>query len=764
MQVCGRYFTGEVIGRIQDTVDADPSMSRRALSRRVCQWLDWRAPNGNVQDMSCRKALAELDRRGLVRLPECTTEYAFQRTSPKPPEPVGDLAEVRCPLGALGEVEILPVPSRYSKLSPIWRGLMKQFHYLGDGPLCGAQIRYVVRSPAYGWLGALSFSAATWRLKAREKWVGWGEKARRANLHRVLCNSRFLIVPGVEVPNLASHVLSRCAGRVAEDWQERYGYVPVLLETFVDPSRFVGTSYRASNWIYLGQTAGRPTPYGNGKVSSGPKDIYVYPVRSDWQSVLCATPDVPLGFRPRPEDPTDWAEVEFGTVDLYDTRLQARLLTLARDFFAQPGVLVPQACGGSEAKLKGAYRFFRNPQVDMQTLLKPHVEATVERIREQAVVLAAQDTTTLNYTPHTSTKGLGPINTTQDQAVGLIVHDTLAFTVEGTPLGLLDVQCWARDPDEAGKAQERKRLPIEEKESVKWLKSYRAVGQVQALCPDTMLVSVGDREADIYELFAEAQADADGPQLLVRAERTRQRQVEQMPLWHRMEREPIAGYQEVYVPRKGSRRARTAKVAIRYAQVTLQPPQGKALPPVRVWAVYAREVEYAPSVTSPIEWMVLSTVPTRTFEEACERIAWYARRWGIEVYHRTLKSGCRIEDRRLDAADRLEACLAIDMVVAWRIYLLTKQGRETPNIPCDVYLSEDEWQTLYAFAKQRPAPAEPPPLQEAVRMIASLGGFLGRKCDGEPGTTTMWRGLQRLADITLGFTLFKSLHPTRASP
>jgi hypothetical protein len=764
MQVCGRYFSSDVIARIQATIDGEASISRRALSRRVCQWLDWRARNGRLQEMSCRKALLELDHQGLITLPECTRVYAFEQLPARADEPLPPLAQVRCTLAELGEVEVVAVSSRYSKMSRIWKGLMSEFHYLGPGPLCGAQIRYVVRCEAYGWLGALSFSAATWRLKARDAWIGWSEAARRAHLGEMVCNSRFLIVPTVDVANLASHVLSRCLRRLPSDWQERYGVRPVLAETFVDPQRFVGTTYRAANWLHVGQTAARRTPYANGKVPDGPKDIYVYRLRRDWRSVLCGEPQVPLGSRPRPEDPADWAEEEFGAVALYDNRLRARLLTLARDFFAQPGVLVPQACNGSEAKMKAAYRFFANRQVDLQSVLRPHVEATAQRIKAHGIVLAVQDTTTLNYTAHPAADGLGPINTKQDGAVGLVLHDTLAFTLEGTPLGLLDVQCWARDPAQAGKRERRKDLPIEAKESIKWLKSYRAVAEVQGLCPETILVSVGDREADIYELFAEAQQRPSGPKLLVRAERSRQRHVEQTPLWERMEGEPVAGYQEVSIPRKGSRPARTAKLAIRHAAVSLRPPRGKDLPPVTVWAVYAREVDYSPAVSSPLEWMLLTTVETGTFEQACERVGWYARRWGIEVYHRTLKSGCRIEDRRLGQGERLESCLAIDLVVAWRIYLLTKQGRETPDIPCDVFLSEHEWQVLYAYATKEPPPDDPPSLRQAVRWIASLGGFLGRRSDGEPGTTTLWRGLQRLADITTGFLLFKSLHPTRASP
>jgi hypothetical protein len=145
----------------------------------------------------------------------------------------------------------------------------------------------------------------------------------------------------------------------------------------------------------------------------------------------------------------------------------------------------------------------------------------------------------------------------------------------------------------------------------------------------------------------------------------------------------------------------------------------------------------------------LTTLAVENFEQACQKLDWHARRWGIEVFHRTLKSGCPIETRPLGNADRLEACLAIDLVVAWRIFHLTKLGRETPEVPCPVYFEEIEWKALVGFLRQDPmAPPPPPSLREALRRVASLGGFLGRKGDGEPGTQTIWLGLQRLDDIS----------------
>jgi len=751
-----------MIGRIRATVEADPSLSRRALSRRVCEWLEWRAANGKLKEVSCRKALLQLHRRGLIPLP-AAEESCFTRAGAGTPTALGvKTPEVSCRLEELGEIRIVAVSSRYSRASEIWNALMERFHYLGKGPLCGAQVRYLVESARHGWVGALAFSAAQWRVKPRDQYIGWSEAARRANLHRVVCNSRFLILPSVHVPHLASHVLSRCLARLGEDWPERYGYAPVLAETFVDSGRFAGTSYRAANWVRVGQTAARATPYPNGKVAEGPKDIYVCPLGRQWKRVLCAAPEMPLGSAPRPEAPADWTEAEFGTVPLFDDRLKRRLCTLAADFFAQPGALVPQACTGSPAKTKAAYRFFKNATVDMPTLLRPHLEATLARLRAHPVILAVQDTTTLNYTAHPP-EGVGPINTTRDHAVGLLLHDTLAFTPEGTPLGVLHVQCWARDPAQAGRRHRRKELPIEEKESVKWLLSYRAVAEVQTLCPDTLLVSVGDREADIYDLFHEAAQAPGNPRLLVRAERTRQRQVEQEALWERVRAEPVAGVLEVRVPRRGARPARTARLQVRFASVVLRPPRDSRLPPVPVWAVYAREVDHGAEVTEPLDWMLLTTVKTESFEGACERLRWYTRRWGIEVYHRTLKSGCRIEDRRLDDAQSLAACLAIDLVVAWRVYWLTMAGREAPESSCTQFLSEAEWRVLSAWATGRMAETAPS-AHQVTHWIGKLGGWLPRGKHDHPGTTCMWRGLVRVPDLVHGYMLALRVHGIRDGP
>ncbi len=762
MRLYGREFNTTMVDWIARITRANPSMSRRALSLRVCEKLQWRAPNGKFKEVSCRKALLELHRRKLITLP-AAGKSCFRRARRRTAgDRRIDIPEVQCTLKALGEIKIIAISSRYSKLSRAWNELMNRYHYLGKGPLCGAQIRYLVESSQHGWVGALAFSAAQWRLKERDQYIGWTEAARRANLNRVVCNSRFLILPSVRVPHLASHVLSLCTSRLGKDWVERYGYTPLLVETFVDPSRFVGTCYRAANWVHVGQTAARSTAYPNGKVAEGRKNIYVYPINCKWKRELCTEPKVPLGSTIPPQAPADWTEEEFGRVQFFDERLKQRLFTLAADFFAQPGELIPQASSGSAAKIKAAYRFFENSNVDMQTLLRPHIESTIERLRSHAVILAVQDSTTLTYTAHPP-EGAGPINNSQNSAVGLMVHDTMAFTLDGTPLGLLDVQCWGRNPEQAGKRYLRHQLPIDEKESIKWLVSYRAVAEVQKLCPDTMLVSIGDREADVYELFHEGTQDSRGPRLLIRAERTRNRKVEQEGLWSRMKAKPVAGLLNVAVARRGSRAARTAKLEVRFASVVLSPPAKSALLPLSIWAIYAREIDHAPEVKEPIDWMLLSTVRTESFEDACQRLDWYGRRWGIEIYHRILKSGCRIEDRRLKDTDSLEPCLAIDLVIAWRVYWMTMVGREKPNTPSDEILNEEEWHVLSAWATGKISHTAPS-AQQAMRWIGKMGGWVSRGKQDNPGTTCMWRGLGRLPAMAQGYLLALQLHGIRAGP
>jgi hypothetical protein len=760
MLVCRQEFTEEIIGKIQGMINVNPSISRRELSLRVCAWLNWESPNGKYQEMSCRVALLKLERRGIVKLPQAHSWGGGRIKGTRNTLPIGEIKSLSYDLNELGELDLVRIDSSDSRESKIWNSLMDTYHYLGSGPLCGAQIRYLIKSSSLGWLGGLAFSAAAWRLCARDKWIGWNEQARREHLSRVVCNSRFLILPQVQVPNLASHVLSLATRRIVRDWTERYGLAPVLMETFVERERFSGTCYRASNWRMVGTTRGRGRQDRERKGVLPVKDIYIYPLHRNARQTLCDEA-LPGGIKCISENDTphqDWPEEELAQADLGDRRLERRLVSILRDFYARPQANIPQACQ-TRSKTKATYRFLEHPEMTLDKILQAHYETTLQRLKGEKIVLAVQDTTSLNYTTHPATENLGPIDN-HPADLGLLLHDTMAFNPDGIPLGLIDVQCWARDSRNFGKMKEDyRKLPIEQKESHKWLMSFRKVMEAQKRCPQSTFVSIGDREADIYELFELASRESfiSKPQLLVRAMHDRLLGEKQGHLWERLARQAVSGIQEVRIPRQGNRPARVARLEIRFAQVSLKPPPRKLkLPDLIVWAVLAREFN-PPEGIDPIEWLLLTTMEVTTFEQAVEKLAWYTGRWGIEVYHRTLKSGCKIEERQLGTADRIETCLAIDMVVAWRIVYLTKLGRDTPEVPCTVYFEEAEWKALTAYITRSPVPPDKAPtLHEATRMVASLGGFLGRKGDGEPGTKTLWLGLQRLDDLTV---MWKIMNP-----
>ena len=668
--------------------------------------------------------------------------------------------KIECRLKELGKITLEVIENAADARYGIWKEKIEKYHYIGHGKLCGIQLRYLVRSEHYGWIGAMSFSSGAWRLEGRDKWIGWSEENRKENLRRVICNSRFLIFPNVRVKNLASHILSRSVQQIGKDWEEKSGVEPVLMETFVEKGRYLGTCYRAANFQWVGETRGRGRQDRRHEQRVPVKDIYMYPMKDNIQEELC------VGQEPKAEVqvPEDWVEEEFEKAELGDERLRKRLYEIVRDFYGKPQANIPQACR-SRARTKAAYRFMDNEEITMGKILKAHYHTTVQRLRKEKTVLAVQDTTSLNYSTHPATENLGPIGYNKDKTIGLMVHDTMVFNLEGTPLGLLNVQCWVRDKEEYGKRHRRHKLPIEEKESRKWLISYQAAAEAQKQNPKTMIVSVGDREADIYELFEVALKNPKGPKLLIRAVQERVLSNEQEHVWDYMQKKTAGGKQYIKVPRKANKPARETEMRIRFGEVELKPPQiKKEKENIKVWAILARE-ENVPESVQPLEWLLYATTPVNTFEEAVEKLEWYTKRWGIEIYHKTLKSGCKIEERQLGQAERIETCLAIDMVIAWRIYYLTKLGRETPDIPCSVFFEESEWKALVVFKTKNPvAPAQPPNLREAIRMIASLGGFLGRKSDGEPGTKTLWLGLQSLDNITETWKIFNKIYDADSLP
>lgn len=446
-----------------------------------------------------------------------------------------------------------------------------------------------------------------------------------------------------------------------------------------------------------------------------------------------------------------------------DPRLQRRLETLIGQLAAQPGASVPVACG-DWAATKAAYRFWDNEAAEPERVREALAAATAARAAGRPLVLVVQDTTSLDFTGRAAMEGLGQVG--NERGRGLLCHTALALTPAGWPLGIVHQEVWARPEAEgttAERALRRRSQPIQEKESYRWL---QAEAVTLARLPEAeRVVTICDREGDIFDLFAHERRA--GAELLVRSTHTTRRVEtragERCSLAVAVRGATAVGHERVRVPRRNGQRERVVEVELRVVPVLVQPPaepRARALragqEPVALWAVEAREVN-PPKQVTPLRWLLLTTLsPERLGLEAAgfarQIVQWYRLRWLVERYHYVLKSGCGIEALQLQHADRLERALATFQAVAWGVLWLTLLSRAEPEMLASRALSDDEWRALWAYTEPGVSlPEEPPPLREVVRRIARLGGFLGRKGDGEPGLKTVWRGLCRLHDITLGW-------------
>ena len=468
-----------------------------------------------------------------------------------------------------------------------------------------------------------------------------------------------------------------------------------------------------------------------------------------------------------------WAENEFATLDVKDLRRMKRWQKVAADFHALPGASIPQA-SGSWAASKACYRLVESGAISPQCVLDSHRDATVARIEgsEEQVLLVAQDTTTLNFSSRPNTKGLGPIGNKADTGHGIFVHGSLCLGANsGNVFGLIGAEIWARDAAQfkAGPAGARNRKPIEEKESNRWLESWRkADGLYHRLGGRHRVVSVADREGDIYEAFAlclqSKATQGGGADLLVRSQHNRRKTGEgeaEQGSWQHVEGLPMAVRIKISVPRSAGKPARCAHLELRYAKVELKAPAHKTKylgldEPLLLWLVVAKEVN-PPEGVEAVCWRVWTTVEIGSGEQAQEVIGWYAKRWMIEELHRILKSGCKVEERQLESIEKLSLVLALDLIVASYLLGLSKAAREQPGQPASAWLEQDQWQALYCYThKTNDLPTDAPSLKQAVDWIARLGGYLNRKCDGPPGAQVLWRGMRRLEDITEAYQIFRN--------
>ena len=386
----------------------------------------------------------------------------------------------------------------------------------------------------------------------------------------------------------------------------------------------------------------------------------------------------------RLSEATTWAVHALAEAKLGDLRRTQRLRELAPVLAQHPRASWPDARGHS-AMLKAASRFFANEASEPQDIIHRHIEATYGRLVPVPVVFAVQDTTEVNWPSLRVTTGLGPLG--QTACRGLFVHSPWAITPARVPVGLLAQQVWARDTHEGGKRARRKQRPITQQASQQWRWSLEAVCQAHEGCPQTRLVSVGDREA------AERPA---GVELWMRAAWDRCVNAPQHSIWATVEAQPVVRPLGLPIPRRGTQPAREARLALHSWALTWCPPRHRkaaGVPAVTLWAVQVPANE-APPEGEPMEWRLLTTVAVETSADAIERVQWYACRWGIEVWHRLLHSGGRIAARPLETAERLRRGLALYSVLARRMLSATLLARAVPEAPWRVLLDSEEWPAL----------------------------------------------------------------------
>ena len=688
--------------------------NRSSLANAVCQRFNFHNALGQPQTGGCIKGLRELERAGHFILPASNAPTVIKsprRLDCAVPNPL----DVPAQAGDVCGLALIKVDS--VDQMRLWNEMMIREHPQGAGPLVGCQLRYLITSD-HGWLGGFAFSAAALRLRDRDQWIGWDTETHSQHLHRILGMSRFLLRTSVHCHNLASLVLGMVLRRVGIDFQSQYGYSPWLVESFVDTEHFLGTCYKATNWTAVGQTQGRGRQDRENKCEKSIKTIYLYALESAWRVKMGVAE--PKGLQPleiaEGLDAGKWAAQEFGGANLGDSRLNERLVTSAQALGAMPGRTLSGAVKGDWPAVKGYYRMIDKPDdsaLTAQAILAPHRARTVQRMMGQSTVLCIQDGTDLNYTPLDQCQGLGVLykNQTGAKTRGLHLHSTFVVSSEGLPLGVLGAQFSAPEPKSDSDTRPAASIPIEEKKTFAWIKGLRECVEVAKQIPDTHQICVMDREADFFELFDE-QRKTGKVDLLVRSRHDRTIDDEGHHLFESVRNSPVCAEMEIRVPRQSARTKkskqqtkpghvqRKAQVALRYLDIELRPGvYQKDKEQIKLRVVHVREITQ-PGEDDPVEWFLLTTCDVSSPEQAQQILRWYCLRWRLEDWHRVLKSGCNIEKLQHKTAERLKRTIAINLVIAWRIMLLTLLGRQCPEVEAEVLFSDIEIKVLRANLKK----------------------------------------------------------------
>jgi len=684
------------------------------------------------------KALLTLEQQGHFTLPKKQSKSpvcgprCLDTPIPKPTDLPLDVREIK-------EIEIVRVTHAADRA--IWNTLMDAEHPLGTTTFAGHQVKYLIRS-AHGILGAAGFSGAALYLKARDDWMAWDQSKRTENLHRVLNLSRYLVRSDGNCKNLGSFLLSRILRRLQKDFTDQYRYPPYVIETFVGPG-YEGTCFRGAGFQYLGRTKGEGRHAPTRDATLPIKKVFAYELIRDWRTQL-GVDDVDL--RPHLEvgaglDTDRWAEQEFGNVDLGHAVRNACLVRNATLVGKTMGGPVTATMERDPASVQAFWRFWGKADqfgVTVEKILAPHRDRTTERARTQDTILCVMDATKISYTTRPQTQGLDVIgqNQTSAQARGVHMHATIALNKDGLPLGVLRCAYGQVSP-----------------KTRSWINGLLDVDEMATTLPrKTKVLCVMDREADAFEILA-TQRTLKRTHILVRARHDRKLGTTEQRLFSTMRKAPVAGVIELPIARlsrrvksgrvtNDGRPPRHARMALRFGRHDLPPTKDPAQDPIPVWGIHMCEIS-PPTGAKPIEWYLITTQEITSVEQAREIVQYYQLRWRIEDHFRVLKTGCKVENLRMQDAASLHRVITLYMVSAWRIMLMTLLGRETADLSPDAFFTDSELHMMDVYARNyHLTPYKD--LRSAILLVAIMGGYMNRKHDPPPGHEIMWRGYARL--------------------
>ena len=705
IRVCGRWIGNAILDRISARTEASDPPSRQQLIEEFCRRTDWRNRKGELCLSSASVCLKRLEAQNLVRLPPPVLQaprWAKRQLRddgmalpplPKLPQSIKDIGHLRMSLIA-GDQD----PQHL-----IWNRLISREHPLQGAPLVGAQLRYLILAGENDILGAIGFGPPSFYLSCRDCWIGWDAQAMAQNRARVIGLSRFLIRPGVRCPNLATASYRLIMQRVRKDWLERYGIRPDLVETYVDRSTYTGKSLVAANWLRIGQSLGRGrTTASKAARPKSVKDVWV------WQWDRQARAQLQERTLPRvvprsifsSSGEGDWIEEELDGLDLGHRVLDRRFSQMLQGRWARPESSFYSSFEG-KAGGKAAYTFIENPRAELQfsNLLAPHFQNTRRRMAAESVVFLAQDTTPLSYNSLEQTTGLGPIGDERHPGRGLLLHSLQAFRLDGIPLGAAWAQFWARQA--VSDTAHRNEQSIDQKESVRWVNAFQIAAQIARQMPQTVLLTCGDRENDMIDMYDRSTVAPSNLFYLVRAQHDRVLDSGEK-LWDHLAAQPCGGAMIVNIPRNKNRPARTATLELRWSPIQIKPPRvgcKNSWGALDLWVLQAKEID-PPQGVEALEWTLLTNWKIDSLKTACRLVRWYGVRWGIECWHQVLKDVCKVETRQMKSAEALSRALSLDMMVAWRVLLLCRLGKEHPNLPASVLYSREESAILEVIKKK----------------------------------------------------------------